>query len=460
MGVIADKRLHLLRGLIKTLPQASLRSLELALGVAKEPALIEVRDLIMVEREFRNARDAVFAPFKPLFERRDDGLDAVEFPEWLLDNLWRSLEKREPELYQEARYALRGLRAEDPTPVVFFRLVTAAAAILREHPQEVLPSKRERGDEAEIAEFANYLDLHRISRTVLARLPELMGRIDAEKAATLRLMFKDACAISEEGGTRFMEIVFANLEDGAQIIKFVATVSDRPNDRFLAESELAEFGERILDRITESLGDLKAFMSGKTSSASKSGQDLQGAGDGVARVLNQLQSFATYIELSRDGPWGKRVGDAHKQIAEMVEVQLKGAERVFQDALPLKTERIYGRVKKDVPHLEKFPKPEVVVRAANVASFIREVRATANSGGFASLHTKVVLALEGMLDSYFENLLDIANGEDPFETEPVMQFFELTTDLMEALCGEEKAVVARRRIASSNVNNPPKQNVA
>ncbi|MBW8735561.1 MAG: hypothetical protein JF571_14915 [Asticcacaulis sp.] len=99
-----------------------------------------------------------------------------------------------------------------------------------------------------------------------------------------------------------------------------------------------------------------------------------------------------------------------------------------------------------MPHLEKFPKPEVVVRAANVASFIREVRATANSGGFASLHTKVVLALEGMLDSYFENLLDIANGEDPFETEPVMQFFELTTDLMEALCGEEKAVVARRRM--------------
>jgi hypothetical protein len=459
MGVIADKRLQLLRGLIKTLPQSSLRSLELALGVTKDAALIEVRDLIMVEREFRHARDAVFSPYLPLFESRSDGLDAVEFPEWLLENLWRALESREPELCQEARYALRGLRAEDPTPVVFFRLVTAGAAILREHPGEILPSKRERGDEAEIAEFANYLDLHRISRTVLARLPELMGRIDAEKAATLRLMFKDACAISDEGGTRFMEILFANLEDGAQIIKFVATVSDRPNDRFLAESELAEFGERILDRITESLSDLKAFMSGKTTKP-QSGDDLHGAGERVAQVLNQLQSFATYIELSRDGPWGKRIGDAHKQIADMVETQLKGAERVFQDALPIKTERVYGRVKKDVPRVEKFPKPEAVARAANVAAFIREVRATANSGGFASLHSKTVQALEGMLDSYFESLLDIANGEDPFETDPVMQFFELTTDLMHALCGEEKAVVARRRIASSNVNHPPKPNAA
>ncbi len=444
---------------MKTLPQASLRSLELALGVTKDAALIEVRDLIMVEREFRNARDAVFSPFLPLFESRDDGFDAVEFPEWLLDNLWRALEKREPELYQEARYAMRGLRAEDPTPVVFFRLVTAACAVLREHPTEILPSRREKGDEAEIAEFANYLDLHRISRTVLARLPELMGRIDAEKAATLRLMFKDACAISEEGGTRFMEILFANLEDGAQIIKFVATVSDRPNDRFLAESELAEFGERILDRIGDSLAGLKAFMSGKTIKP-QAGDDLHGAGERVAQVLNQLQSFATYIELSRDGPWGKRVADAHKQIADMVEAQLKGAERVFQDALPFKTERVYGRVKKDVPYLEKFPKPEIVTKAANVAAFIREVRATANSGGFASLHAKTILTLEGMLDTYFESLLEIANGDDPFETDPVMHFFELTTDLMQALCGEEKAVVARRRIASSSVNSPPKQNVA
>ncbi|MBW8880016.1 MAG: hypothetical protein JF615_00950, partial [Asticcacaulis sp.] len=61
---------------------------------------------------------------------------------------------------------------------------------------------------------------------------------------------------------------------------------------------------------------------------------------------------------------------------------------------------------------------------------------------------------EGMLDSYFEELLGIANGEDPFDPEKVLAFFELTTDLMHALCGEEKAVVARRRVASSDLNKP------
>jgi hypothetical protein len=450
MSLIADKRLVLLKGLIKTLPQASLRSLELALGLTKDAALIEVRELISVELEFRYAKEAVFAPYIPLFETRQDGLNAVEFPGWLLDNLWRALEGHEPELYQQSRFALRGLRAEDPTPVVFFRLVTSAAAICREHPGDVLPKSPARGDAEEVAEFAHYLDLHRIVRTVLAKLPDFLGRIDAEKAAALRLMFKDACAISEEGGTRFMEVIFSNLEDGAQIIKFIATVSDRPNDRFLAESELADFGERILEHIEEGLADLKKIMGEKSTAG------VNDAGVRVAQSVGQLQSFSHYIELTRDGPWGKRVADAHKQIAGLVESRLKGAERVFEDVLIMKSERVYGRVKRDVPKMDALPKPDVIDRAHNCAVFVREVRSTANAGGFATLHTKTMQTLEGQLDTYFEALLDVANGEDPFDSDQVMRFFELVTDLMEALCGEEKATVGRRRIASSSVMNPPK----
>lgn len=449
MGLIPDKRLNLLTGLVKSLPQSSLRSLELALGLTKDEALVQVRDLVSVELEFRYTKEAVFAPYMPLFSTRADGLNAVEFPLWLLDNVWRALETHEPELYAQSRYALRGLRAEDPTPVVFFRLVTSAAAICRQYPDELLPRKPAKGDREEIAEFANFLDLHRILRTTLAKLPEFMGRIDAEKAAALRLMFKDACEFSEEGGNRFMETLFANLDDATQIIKFVATVSDRPSDRFLAESELADFGERFLEAIEEGLAELKAFMTGQ----GKAGE-LAGAGDRIAASLGQLQSFAHYIELSRDGPWGKRVAEAHKTIAELVEAQLKGAERVFEDVLVMKSERIYGRVKKDVPRMDRFPKQETIDRAHNTGAFIREVRNTANAGGFASLHAKTVLALETILDSYFEALLDIANGEDRIDAEQVMTYFELVTDLMQALCGEEKAIVARRRVASSDLFRP------
>ncbi|MEI9904137.1 MAG: hypothetical protein WDN06_09240 [Asticcacaulis sp.] len=40
-GCNPDKRLSLIKGLVRSLPQPSLRSLELALGVTNEPALLE-----------------------------------------------------------------------------------------------------------------------------------------------------------------------------------------------------------------------------------------------------------------------------------------------------------------------------------------------------------------------------------------------------------------------------------
>jgi hypothetical protein len=449
MGAIADSRLHLIKGLIRTLPQASLRSLEMALGLTRDAPLVEVRDLIATELEFRHVKDAVFAPFLPLFQRREDNINGVEFEGWILDNIWSTLEAREPEIYQQARYALRGWRDEDPVPVPFFRLVTAGAAICRDSPQDVMRSRPGKDDAAEIAEFANYLDLHRILRTALARLPDYMGRIDAEKAAALRLMFKDACAFNEESGYRFLEVIFANLEDGAQIIKFVATVSDRPKDRFLASSELADFGERILDVIDERLEELKALMGGRGNT-----NDLATAGIRVAACLGRLQSFEHYIELSRDGPWGKRVAGGHKIIAELVEAQLKGAERALTDALPMKTERVYGRMKRDVPRIEQPAKPEVIDRAKCILAFVRDIRGTASAGGYASLHAKTLQELELILDAYFEELLGLANGEDPIDADAAMVAFETVTDLMDTLCGEEKAHVGRRRVASSDLYKP------
>ena len=437
---------------MKALPQSSLRSLEMALRMSNDKPLGEVRELIAIELEFRGAKEAIFAPFLPLFQPRSDGLIAVIFPGWLLDRLWASLEIRETELYTQSRYALRGLRTEDPTPVVFYRLITAAAAICREHSEDLLPKNAEPGDRDFVTEFAHYLDLHRIVRTALARLPDYYGRIDAEKATALRLMFKDACEFNFESGYRFIEVIFANLEDGAQVIKFVATVSDRPKDRFLAESELADFGERILDKIEGDLKELQSFMGNKNRICT----DLGIAGERLAQGLVQLQSFEHYIELSRDGPWGKRVAASHKLIAELVEAQLNGAERVLDAVLPMKAERVYGRVKREVPFLAGYPKSEAVAHARQVLAFIRQVRNAASAGGFATLHTKTHQTLEIMLDAYFTELLGLANGGDPFDQDQLMAFFELVTDLMEALCGEEKGNVGRRRVASSDIMNPSK----
>ena len=451
-GLIAEKRMNMLKGLVRTLPQASLRSLEMALGLTNEAKMVEVRELIAAEMEFRQVREAVFAPFMPLFRPRADGLAGVRFEPWIVNALWLALGTSEPDLCAEAQVIFRTLRAEDPTPVVFFRLVTAAAHICHETPETILRPDAGDTERAAVAEFGHYLDLHRLARQVLTRLNDFMGRIDADKAAALRVLFSDASDLDINGGTRFLEIIFANLEDGAQIIKFVAIVSDRPNDRFLAESELADFGIRILDRIEADLAAIKAFMGGKGQVC----DDPGAAGERVAHCLSQIQAFGHYVELTRGGPWGKRVTEAQKTIAGLVEHQLKSAEKALEGVMPMRTERVYGRVKKEVPDYARVPPEEVMARAHGVLTFIRKVRPIAMAGGFASLQAKTAEACELTLDAYFTELLALANGDEPFDAEQLLAGFERITDLMEALCGEEKGQLARRRVASSDLMNPSK----
>ncbi len=455
MSMIAEKRKNMLKGLLRTLPQTALRSLEMALGLTNDRKMVEVRELIIAETEFRHVREAVFAPYMPLFQPREDGLAGIKFAPWIVNALWTALEKSEPDLHAEAQFVLRSLRMEDPTPVVFFRLVTAAAHICHTAPESILRPDVGADERTAVAEFGHYLDLHRLARQVLARMGDFMGRIDADKAAALRVLFNDASDLDIQGGTRLLEIIFANLDDGSQIIKFVATVSDRPNDRFLAESELANFGTRILERIEADLADLKSFMGGK----GKVCDDLNAAGDRVVRCLSQLQAFGQYIELAREGPWGKRTIEAQKVIAELVEHQLKTAEKTLEAVMPVRTERVYGRVKKEVPDYAAVPAEEKWTKARGVLLFTRKVRHIALAGGFASLHTKTTEACEIAMDSYFTDMLALANGDEPFDAEQLLGGFERITELMEALCGEEKAQVARRRVASSDLMNPSK-NVA
>jgi hypothetical protein len=452
MSNIPPQKLSLVKGLVKTMPIGALRTLDKALALSRDAKMKQVRGLVLLELEARHVRDLVFEPYLALFQPREDGLDAEVFPNWLLNNLWRELQTNEVQLCGEAGMAARSLRDDDPTPVPFFRLVTAGARILRDDPLSVVPKGHDERDLREISEFANYLDLHRLLRQYLNRLPDWMGRIDAEKAATLRLWYKDACAFSEDAGVRFIEAIFANMDDGAMIIKIIATVADRPNDRFLAESELADFGERILLLAEERTDTFKRLMNSK----SKDLGFMATAGADISRCLMALSGLEQYIELARDGPWGKRVAAAHKTIAELVEGRLKTAAGLIQGALPMKSEKVSGRVRKDYPDVRTPMDEAATTNAKAILTFLKDIKHTAANGGYASLLTKTVQEVEMVIDGYMDDLISIANHDAGLDVDAVMTLFEGVIDLIDTLFGEERAVLARRRVASSDLLNPSK----
>jgi hypothetical protein len=451
MGVISAQRLALVQGLVKTLPLKSLRLLEGSLSLTNDPAFVEVRQLLTAELDSHYVKSEVFKPFLPLFTPRNDEIDVVIFPNWILNGLWRNLKEREIQLCNEARVILRGLKADDPTPVVFFRLVSAAAEIARHEPLLILPKGADEADQDLVSEFAHYLDLHRLLRGALVRLPDWLARIDTEKATSIKLMFKDATKLSEASGHRLMEVLFAHLEDPVTILKFVVTVSDRGSDRYLSETEMADFGERLLEEAEAKAKTIETLLKRRL----KETHQLSEASELITGCLSLMLGIEQTVELTRDGPWNKRIAAIHKTIASHVEDRLREIEKLVTAALPTKSERVHGRVAREMPRLEGASE-EVFSHAQNTLAFLTHLKPSANQGGYGSLMTKVLQAVEQIMDRYFDNALSVATAPDPFNADQLMQVFERVTDLMEVVFGPEKAGIARRRVAATNLFDPSK----
>jgi hypothetical protein len=117
-------------------------------------------------------------------------------------------------------------------------------------------------------------------------------------------------------------------------------------------------------------------------------------------------------------------------------------------------ERIHGRMKREVADLDTAVPPERVEQMRQVLIFIREARQIAASGGFSSLHAKVTQTLEAAMDDWFGQLLSDANSGDLNDAECAGEAFERVAELMAALCGDDKAKTARRRVAASELFKP------
>ncbi len=447
--IVAKERLDMIRGLVKTLPGGALDSLNMALGLSRDEAMTEVRGLIMREIEYRGLRDIIFDPFLPLFETRSDGIAGRTFPSWVLRKLWDRLTDSEPALCEASGRAMHQ-RSGDAAPDVFYVLVEAAAQLCIDLPELIAGSEASADDIATVAEFGRYLALYRIVRNAVNRLYEFMGRLDADRAVSLRVMFKDASDKDPSSGYRFLETLFAHLDDGAQIIKFMVTVSDRASDRFLVQSELADFGERVIRHIETKLSALKQAMGNRHRDC----EDLVSAADTLIACLGHVQTLETYVEMTRDGPWGKRVSEARGLISGLAEGQFKKVEKAVGAVLPLKSERVYGMVKREVADFDAAPAEAAIAKARDNLVFVRTVRTIASNAGFASAQARTAEIAEAQLDGYFAQLLSEANSTEPYDQIKMLAYMNMTTDLMEALCGEEKAATARRRIAASDVMNP------
>ena len=442
MPDLTDTQATFLRGLFRAAPDAAVSSLEKALSTEVENggAMAKVHGLVAHEAAERRLRAAVFGPLVAVC--RPTSSRALRFPTRTIANLWEALRGAYPE--QTARAEGAFLRDEDDAPEIYNELCAIVAEGLREASPAFGPAIEALAGAGPgaVAEFVNYLDLAPLTREALTKLPEWLGRLTEERAVAARIAYKDAAALSDDDGPRYFEILFANLPEPWLILRVLSAVMDRPADGYVAVSELAHFGEYVMEDIDRRLEIFSKFSPDKGREAGVA------AGEAIRIAGQQISEFETSIELSnREGPWGKRLIKQRQTMAALAEARYAEIEKALDQALPQQMVK-FGKGLRGHPKLTLDPDPRLLLRGEGLMGFFDHSRNYASQSGFGAARAKVAEKIEARLDQYVEDLLEMLRAEEIENLDRVRSYLEVSADFMEATRGEKAAQIVRRRAAA------------
>lgn len=443
MSLSATQR-RLIEGLIKSAPDSAMRALDLALAGEAGGAgpMGEIAGLVSAEALERRARGLVFAPLAPMCAGNAGGA-RKSFPPQTLAELWAALRSAAADQVSKALEAARRDADEAEIAQISDNLCSAASMGLRTPAGthfETVANLLDRSEDGGAAYFAGYLDLAPLTRQAGAKLGDWLARMTEERAAAVRLAYRDATAVAPDAGPRFLEMLASQLEEPWQILRLISAIEDRPADGFLDASELAVLGRRFLEDIDGCVERLNL----DTANGAPAGY---AAADSVSRAIAQIAEFEQNLDLKKDGPWGSRIIKHKALLSRKVEALLKRAEDTVAAALPLKPSRA-GRSARGAPNLSQPPDPAAIARAQAMVAFVERSRSAAQAGGFASLRAKVVERIDARLDHYVDDLLENLRSDAPEEPVRAAEFLDIAAGIVGLFRDEKAAQIVRRRAAA------------
>lgn len=429
-------------GLTRMLRQCSDRELK-RLGPAVSrlpgPEAAVMGQMVRDETDHRRRRDLVLGPILPMFAPRADEVEGLHFPAAVLPALWQAATAR------EARWLDR-LDAEDrDAELVAGRIRQAAAAILRDRPNDIWPpslepERREDG----LAELAGCLDLMHLARPGVEGLHAWVRRPDGDQVAVLRLLLRDAAVIAPDGARRLLEIWFAHLNEAPLILRVVAhSAQAAAREAFLSESELADFVERLLAAVDRRVARLDAFQPE---------EDLAGIetlGVDLAWCAGVLAELDLTLKLRPGSAWGRNVRDARARVADRLAGLMRLVERTVDTVLPTEQVRLVGRMTRPAPRLDIPAKGDAIDRTAALLKLLTAVRGVTSAFGCESERRQVVDRLTERLMSHADAALEALHVGDGPEGLALLDLLETVAGFMTALQAETAARTVRRRAAAA-----------
>lgn len=445
MAALNERKIEIVRQLVEAAPDKVVGGLQAALAdTTDESALAGVRRLVEMEARDRRLRNAILQPIAPMCVGDGRDPERLVFPALALANLWRGLKAIAADQVADAAVALTDYRPGESSNEPFDGLARVAAIALRNRQTREFERAAELCDEARpngAALFADCIDLAPVVRSAIPKLADWSAHFGEETTASARLAYKDAVAIAEDAGPRFFEMLSAQLPFPWMILRIISAVMDKPTERYLADSEMAVFGQRVMQDIEASL---KALSKLDVDGGPEVGRE---AGKRVEMITFQISEMETCIDLSREHGWGHEIVKQKKALAGVVEGHFRSAEKVSAAALPTQPARL-ARIRRNVPRLNGMPDPVAVRRALTLLTFVQEVRSSANYGGFAAARGKLLEKLGEMLDNYVEEVLDHLRTGDIEDDEIGYAFLSVAAEISLLVRDERAADLVRRRAAA------------
>ncbi len=400
---------------------------------------IELRAMLSDEMRDRRRRSLVFGPVAPMFRPRADGVAAMTFPAEVLPRLWRLASEREPQLLPR----LDDEDEDSDAVVVANRICQAAASIVRDRPDLVWPAGLEpdvRDDG--LFDLAACLDLSHLVRRAMPSIEVWLKRPDGDQLAELRLLVKDAAAIHADGARRFVEILFAHLEDAVLVLRIITRTSGvAGREGFLSASELSDFVDRLLDGVAVRATRLAAYTPRLDAEELRSVlRDL----DWCANVLAELDVTLT---LDPGSPWGKAVRDARLKLADWLSGLMRAAEKAVDKALPLERVQIVGRMSRMAPRLAAPGRGDEADIALALLRLVGAARGASATFGCESDRRALEESLQARLTDYADQVLVMINDDEAPDEDQALRLVAVAARYLEEIGARDAARTVRRRAA-------------
>jgi len=423
--------------LIARCPDDVLATLETAVSGMNGTRAEAVRLMLSDEIRDRFRRDQVFGPLAPLFEARSDDMEGLVFPPHLLGKLWTAAKRNEPELLSQLD------RDDDLSRMIADRLCFTAAGAVRDYGQTIWPQ----GTPAQREMLAHILDVAGIARATVARLHDWQGRVTADAAADMKLAFRQAAAIGEDGAQCLMEIYFAHMREGLQVLRLASHASAMGHPpTALADGPFSDFVDRVIDSLVRKADALVAF------SLDEGPQGVLDFRERLQWISTALSEIDMVVSPRPDSVCARTLRHQKLRISQSLGERFKAADKLVDSLLPQEKTALVGRMTRVAPRLVAPMDDAEVEKARLLMGIIFISRGPAAVLGCESERRQTVEGITGRIANWAAEALDRLNrGEATDNGQMARRRLQVLVDLLQLAGAKDAARTVRRRLASVGV---------